>query len=836
MAFRHRFAFPLVRGLHARPAAALRERAHLFRADCLLFNERNGRSSDLRDLLSLIATNTGFGDPCHLSVQGQDASSALEALSTFLAGEFLASDEEPAAHPSGGIGTVLPQLLREASAHWWTGEGLSPGLGEGLAVLASGLALPAEEPRLRHTSADLEIRTFAAALAQVEGELLSESTHAEHPTLRAILEAHRAMLQDRAWRGSVAQGIQDQALTARSALLEAGQIWAKTLEASDQALLRERAADVRGLSARLVRALGGPTPEAPLQTPDAPYVLVARDLPLNQFPRLDRTHLRGMVLTECGPTSHIAILARTFGIPLVAGIHGLPPVLAPGARLLIDGAHGIVVEEAPAAVRRYFAVESEGRTIHRERLKPYAGQAAATRDGRPVAIQANLSLAEEACGAFALGAEGVGLFRTEMLFLERATPPTEDEQFEIYRAVLQAAGARPITLRMLDSGGDKPLPYLRLPLESNPFLGQRAVRWYAQHPDIIRTQVRAALRASAQGGHLRLMVPMVTGASELAWVRQLVEEEARRLEVPVPPLGAMIEVPAAALDLAVLARHADFFCVGSNDLVQYLFAADRNLPSVTRPEFSWHPITLRLLDRIVRAARAAGRPISICGEMAARPELMPLLVGLGFEALSVAPSAILELKRVMGTLDAPACEALAARALACERAEEVEALFRSSGPRQPSRPVIEVDLLELDVPCLTKEEAIKRLVERVFLGGRTRAPRLLEEAIWARERVFATGVGYGFAVPHCQTNAMECATLAMLRLSEPVAWGAADESPVRTVLLLALPGEDVGEAHLRLFARLARRLMDGAFRKHLEDTPDPQALLETLRGELPSIW
>ncbi|WLT30431.1 phosphoenolpyruvate--protein phosphotransferase [Geothrix sp. PMB-07] len=830
------FTFPLVRGLHARPAAALRERAQLFRADCLLLNERNGRSSDLRDLLSLIATNTGYGDLCRLTVQGPDAPSAMEALSVFLTGEFLETDGEPTPPHSGGIGTIIPQLLMKASARWWVGQGVSPGLGEGLAVMSSGFTLPAEEPRIRVASAEMEIKAFTAAMAQVEGELAAESIHAEHPTLRAILEAHRAMLQDRAWRGSVALGIRDRNLSARSAILEAGQAWAKTLESSDHVLLRERAADVRGLSARLVRALGGSAPEAPLQTPAEPFVLVARDLPLNLFPKLDRTHLRGLLLTDCGPTSHIAILARTFGIPLVVGIHGLPSTLPPGTRLLVDGLHGAVVEDAPATVSQYFAVEAEAQKTHQERLKQDVHRAPDPGHGQPLSVQANLALAEEGPGAFALGADGVGLFRTEMLFLERAAPPTEDEQVEIYHSVLAAAGNLPVTLRLLDAGGDKPLPFLRLPFEANPFLGQRAVRWYAQHPEIIRTQVRAAIRAAADGGNLRIMIPMVTEPAELAWVRNLVQEEAQRLGRPVPPLGAMVEVPAAALHLAALADQADFFCVGSNDLVQYLFAADRNLPSVARPEFAWHPVTLRLLESIVRSARTAGRPLSLCGEMAARPELLPLLVGLGFDTVSVAPSAILELKRAARSLDAASCKAMAHQAMACSSAEEVEALFRPPLIKQPTYPVVEAELLELDTPCLTKEEAIKRLVERVFLAGRTEAPAMLEEAIWARERVFATGVGHGFAVPHCQTKAMACATLAMLRLAEPVDWGASDDPPVRTVLLLALPGEDVGEEHLRLFARLARRLMDEAFRRHLEETPDPQALLETLRTEVLSIW
>ena len=482
----------------------------------------------------------------------------------------------------------------------------------------------------------------------------------------------------------------------------------------------------------------------------------------------------------------------------------------------MDGTRGLVVPDPPPELEAYYALEA------RERARVGAGTAETTADGVPVALHANIMGPAEAARAFQLGARGIGLFRTEMLFLDRPEPPSEEEQFQAYREALEAAQGRPVVLRLLDVGGDKPLSYLPLAPEANPFLGMRGVRWYGQHPDLVRTQLRAACRAAAHG-ELRLMIPMVTDVEELRTVRALMPPGAN------VPLGIMVEVPAAALNLAALAREADFLSVGTNDLVQYLFAADRGGAAVSRPWHDWHPATLRVLARIV--ADASGKPLSVCGEMAGRPRLLPLLVGLGFRSFSMAPGLLLEAGRTLASLETGRCRELAERALAAGSAPEVEALL-AERTGSGAVPLAAPELIELDAPCASREEAIKLLCERMAALGRGRDPLELEEAVWAREAAYATGVGWGFAVPHCKSPAVAAASLGLLRLARPVSWEAPDGQPVGFVLLLATPGDDGGQEHLRVFARLARKLMDPAFRAALQEAPAKDDLLKLLQDHV----
>lgn len=809
------FAFPLERGLHARPAAALRGFAQAFSPVCLFRNERNGRSADLQDLLSLIATDTGPGDPCRLTIQGPDASMALRAFETYLSTDFLDTDEEPEVLQNGSVGTVLRRLLDDGGVHWHTGVGLSGGVGQGPAWVLGGFDLAKEPLVIGDQDPDSEQRTVSEGLRKVEADLAASATHADHGTTRSILEAHRAILQDRAWRASIFAGIHEQRLTARSAVVAAGRKWVEALAAADQPLLKDRVADIKDLTGRLLRALDGSREDGPALPSGIQSVLVARDLTLSQFLALPFHQVAGLVVAECGPTSHLAILARTFGVPFVGGLSQGSMGLKEGTVLLVDGRRGLVVLDPPVSVSRYTAIEREARESLVRRMCSDSSRKARTKDGQSLTILANISLAEEVSGALALGAEGVGLFRTETLCVEAGAIPEEARQAAAYRSALLAAEGLPVTLRLFDAGGDKPIPGLAMPRESNPFLGLRAVRWYPARAEVVRTQLRAALLA-APAGSLNLLVPMVATRAELAWVRALLMEVASGMGLPVPPLGIMVEVPALALHLAAVADLADFFCVGTNDLVQYLFATDRGNPAVARPEFDWHPATLRLLDLVVREAARLGRPLSLCGEMAADPDLLPLLAGLGFRTLSMAPSAIPQVKYAAKSLDMARASGLARAALDAPDAMTVRALLRSFRSDGSSLPLVEPDLVVLDAACASREEALKLLVERLHGAGRTDHPDEVEEAIWARERVVATGVGHGYAVPHCQASALIRPSLAILRLGEPIRWGCTDEELVHTVILLALPGEEAQEDHLRVFAHLARRLMRESFRSTLE--------------------
>jgi fructose-specific PTS system IIA-like component len=807
------FRFPLQGGLHARPAAALRLRA--LGSPCTWVNDATGHRASLGDLLALLATDTHQEDPCRILAEGPGAEATLADLKAFLEGPFLALDGPPPA-AQGQAGTVVPGLLAQEGASWWAGAAVAPGVGSGPVVLletpvrAQGTG-PTEDP-------EGETLALRGALRALGARLGHEAAAASHPVQRAVLEAHGAMLQDGAWGAAMEAHIRQDLMAAPDAVRAGAETFAGKLRASSSPYLQERALDVEDLAERLVEELA-PATGQPLTPLNAPAVLVARELPPSRFLALDPRLLRGLVLTGGSRTSHTAILARSFGIPTVAG---LAAPLRAGQTVLVDGTRGLVIPDPSVRLLAYYQAEAGPRRTP-----------APAAPGTPITLRANILAPREVPGAMAAGADGIGLYRTEMLFLDRPAPPDEEEQLTAYREVLAAAQGRPVVLRLLDAGADKPLPYLALPPEANPFLGCRGVRLYPLHPGLIRTQVRAALRAGTAGA-LRLMVPMVAEVEELQAVRTLVAACAAELaqegldHVAAPPLGIMVEVPAAVFNLDAL--RPDFFCVGTNDLVQYLFAADRGDPGVAKAPHDWHPATLRALAAVVQGGRRLGLPVSLCGELAGRPRLLPLLLGLGYRELSMAPPLLPAAQAAAATLDLAACEALAALALAAGTAQEVEALLQAHPCARPGGPLLDPALVVLDAACQTKEEAIKVLVERLAATGRTLDPLAVEEAVWARERLYATGVGFGFAVPHCKCEAAT-PSLAVLRLRQGLDWAALDGAPVDTVLLLTMGAGD-GDEHLRVFARLARKLVDPAFRAALKDAPTAEPLLAHLSAHL----
>jgi fructose-specific PTS system IIA-like component len=584
----------------------------------------------------------------------------------------------------------------------------------------------------------------------------------------------------------------------------------------------------------LLREIYGDAAQAAELKLTAEAVVVAEALTPGQFLALDRKWLKGLVLASAGGTSHTVILARSFNIPTLAGVAELSTIPLGGQEIVVDAEAGALVTNLNAAARRYYELEERRVTGRLARLKKISTRDAATEDGARIEIAANISTAGEAAGAFASGAEGIGLFRTEMLFLDRAAPPDEAEQFESYRAVLAAAHGRPVVIRTLDVGGDKPLPYLHLPAEANPFLGRRAIRIYPQFETLFRTQIRALVRASATG-KLGVMIPMLATVDEARWVKNLVAEEQQKCAAeniafdPGMSLGAMIEVPAAALAVEALSREMDFFSIGSNDLLQYFMAADRmdsKLGALSNP---LQPAFLRLLKLIVDAAQSRQKEISLCGEIGGQVRLLPLLAGLGLNKISAAAPAIAGLKAELSRLNRKTCQQLLEAAAHCATADEVDVLLEQFSA-QASLPLLETGLVMIDADATSKEEAIKQAVDRLFVTSRTDQAHLVEDAVWRREATYSTGFGHGFAIPHCQTNAVRFNSLVLLKLKTPVAWNSLDGQPVRVVILLAIRSAQAGTTHLQVLAKLARKIMDDDFRAALEQENNAGRLCAILQA------
>lgn len=526
---------------------------------------------------------------------------------------------------------------------------------------------------VENTDAELQRLQTASALCAGELSALIESLRQNAVADQAeILDFQLLLLEDENYMGRIAGIVQGEQVNCEYAVARHSRLYREELSALDNPYLNERAADISDIEQRLLRALSRRGKAA---LPSDPVIAVAQDLTPSQVVELGHGKLEGIILEKGGLSSHCVILARSMGIPCIIGAAGILAQVEQGQPVLLDAEAGeIVPSPDEEAVRRYRQYQ-EAKQRERQSLEQFRCGKTATADGRTMKVYANITSHLEVPGILEQGGEGVGLLRTEMLYMEQDAPPDEETQFSFYSAIVKGLAGRPLIIRTLDVGGDKSIPYLGIPPEENPFLGYRAIRYCLDHPEIFKPQLAAILRAAALGP-VRLMLPMVAAAGEVAQAKEIVAAVRRELEDrgtaagPVP-VGIMVETPAAAVMADQLAGLVDFFSIGTNDLTQYLFAADRNNPRVASLNSYFQPALLRMVERICRCAHEKGIEVGICGQAGEVEQLIPLWVGMGVDELSVSIPSIPRVRRRISRCDTAACRELAGRALACISEAEV---------------------------------------------------------------------------------------------------------------------------------------------------------------------
>ncbi len=671
-------------GLHARPAARFVQAAGGFGADVEVTNLTSGRGpASGRSLNGLATLGVRQGHEILVSAHGPQAAAALDALAELAARDF---DEEPAR-------VARPTALAPVAAP------VGPTPGGGLTGLPGAPGIASGPARRLRTSAP-EIPSGSSRTPEEEWDALGgalEHVRAEIHTARdsvaarageysaAIFDAHLLFLDDDALLGPARRAIFEEGRNAAEAWYAAAEAVAGDYRGLDDDYLRARADDVMAVAGQVVLALTG---EAAGLSMTRPGIVVAADLTPADTAGLDRQLAQGIATAAGSPTSHSAILARSLGIPAAVGLGRTLLEVPDDTSLLLDGDAGVVyvepADELVAEYERRAAVREEAAREARTR----AAEPAVTRDGQPVEVVANIGSPDDVAAALANGAEGVGLLRTEFLFLERDSMPGEDEQYAAYNRIAEALEGRPLVLRTLDVGADKPLPYLPAQPEANPFLGVRGIRLALARPELLETQLRAALRTSAEHP-LKVMFPMVATLEEYRQARSALEhvrEELVQTGTAVPEeleVGVMIEVPAAALVAEVFAPEVDFFSLGTNDLTQYTMAAERGNPSVAGLADGLHPAVLRLIRVVAEAGSRHERWVGVCGELASDPTAVPVLVGLGIKELSANAPAIPAVKQAVRGVDTEAARTLADAALELSSAAEVRALVEG-GPTEPA--------------------------------------------------------------------------------------------------------------------------------------------------------
>ncbi len=663
---------PNPNGLHARPAAVLSSTAKTFKSDIRL--QLGDRFANARSVTSLMALETARGDKVLLVAKGPDAREAVDRLTPMIAEGLGDEGCVPVAAPATMTMAPIaaPAPRKDADPNLITGVAASSGLAVGdvyqvrhveIQVKEEG-GTPDHERRLLDDAVDKAAGQLEALRAQLHG-------HKEQAKA-AIFAAHSELLEDpdliEIATSAIAKG-----KSAAFAWKSAVKSHAERLAGLRNQLLAQRANDLRDVGERVLEILTGITREAPSYPANA--VIIAEDLTPSDTAVMERGKVMGFATVRGGATSHVAILARSLGIPALAGIEARALELPNGTPVILDGSKGTLrLNPSPEEMKQLREAQIRHEQQRKEDLA-HALEPATTTDGHNIEVAGNIGGLKDAGEVAQLGGDGVGLLRSEFLFMERSAPPSEDEQFEEYKAIALALGAdRPLIIRTLDVGGDKPLAYLPIPKEDNPFLGERGIRVGLDRPEILRTQLRALLRASPFG-KLKIMFPMIATMAELRDAKAILAEEAGSLGIPPMPCGIMVEIPAVAIMAEVFAKEADFFSIGTNDLTQYALAMDRGHPKLAPKVDALNPGLLRLIALTVEGARKHKRFTGVCGGIAGDAQAVPILVGLGVDELSVSLPSIPMIKAQVRRLSYTDCQELAQRALNCRTGDEVRSLL-----------------------------------------------------------------------------------------------------------------------------------------------------------------
>jgi len=663
-------------GLHARPAKVLVNLAKQFKSTISLHH--GGKKANAKSMVSVLTLGAGRGSGITVQADGVDEDEAIADIEAAIRSGLGDEDHEsPVKTEMAPVQKEVPSVIHQGTENLEAGVikgvGAAPGIAVGPIFHFQQTELNLDKPESISADGQMELAEALNSAKEQLSELFQQMTDKKLGAEAAIFDAHRELLDD------------PELLEAVEARVNSGQsqlkAWKATIDeragaiaALHDPLLAARADDLRDVGKRVLRLMLGLS-ETGVSMPTTPVVVVARELSPSETASFNSELVLGFGIVEGGPTSHIAILARALGLPAIVGVDESMLALEEKTPVILNGNDGTLTVNPTADVLER-AKQSQKRWLEYRRFaQEQSSLPAISQDGVRVDVTANAGSIADAAEALHMGADGIGLLRTEFLFLERTTAPSEDEQFSVYNAIAETMKTLPVIVRTLDIGGDKPLAYIQMKPELNPFLGERGIRLCLNRPELFREQLRAILRA-APSGNLKIMFPMVSDIVELRQARVIIEELCRELNAPAVQIGIMIEVPSAALMADVFAPEIDFFSIGTNDLTQYTLAMDRGNSALASKHDGLHPAVLRLIAMTIDAAHKHGKRADICGELGSDAAAIPILLGLGMDELSVSIPSVPTVKAQVRALKIADWQALARAALNCSTALDVRELVK----------------------------------------------------------------------------------------------------------------------------------------------------------------
>ncbi|MGC8979339.1 phosphoenolpyruvate--protein phosphotransferase [Caldisericum sp.] len=681
-------------GLHARPASLFVQEASKFKSKITIQNiSANKPPVDAKSMMEVAFQGTAKkGEKLRITAQGEDAKQAIDTLKKLVESGFGEMDVTSTnVKPLGKPVTESENLVKDAQINAegsipyetleLSGIPASPGYVVAPAFLFMEISFDVE----KRTIADVEeeINKLDEAVNKAISEIDSIRKKVEengNKNEAQIFEFHKMILQDKNLIGEIKKKISNEKVNAEYAVKEVFEEWRIKFEKLNDAYMKLRAADIKDIGDRVISILTGKKKQS-MSSIKEPVIIVAKDLSPSDTALLEKDKVKGILTALGGSTSHTSILAKMWGIPAVVGAGDQVLSITSGTLVAIDGMNGKVVINPKADLKVEFEKKEEERIENENKVLKHAFEPAITTDGKQVEVVANIGDIPSAYDALKFGAEGIGLLRTEVLYLERQNAPDEDEQYNFYKQIGEIIGKRPLIIRTADIGGDKPLPYLKFPNESNPFLGLRAVRLYFEQPDFFLTQIKAILRA-AVGFNFKIMLPMISSVDEVVRVKNLIEQakdellkEGKEFNHRVD-LGIMVEIPSAAILADKIVEEVDFFSIGSNDLTQYTLAVDRGNESVSSYYQPFSPALFRLFKMVIDAAHTQGKWAGLCGELAGERDAVPVLLGLGLDEFSMSPRSIPSVKALIRSLNYEKTKSFGENVLNAKNEKEVKELIR----------------------------------------------------------------------------------------------------------------------------------------------------------------
>jgi phosphoenolpyruvate-protein phosphotransferase len=660
-------------GLHARPAKVLVNLAKQFKSNISL--QHKGKKANAKSMVSVLTLGAVRGSDITVQVEGVDEETAIAEIQAAILSGLGDNDGHPEPKPipvKAEEPAVVHQATENPEPGVIKGVGAAPGIAVGPIFHFQQVEYDLDNLETVSTNGHLSLSEALEHAKSQLVELHQQMVNKKLGNEAAIFEAHKELLDD----PELTEAVQARVTMGQTPI----KAWKATIDeqaaaiaALNDALLAARADDLRDVGKRVLRLMLGVSDKGVM--PTTPVVVVARELSPSDTASFDPERVLGFGIVEGGPTSHIAILARALGLPAIVGVDESMLALEEKTPVILNGNDGtLTVNPASDVLER--ARQSQKRWLEYRRFaQEQASLPAISQDGIRVDVTANAGSIADAAEALHMGADGIGLLRTEFLFLERTTAPSEEEQFSVYHAIAETMKTLPVIVRTLDIGGDKPVAYIQMKPELNPFLGERGIRLCLNRPELFREQLRAILRA-APSGNLKIMFPMISDIAEVRQARTLIEGLRRELNAPEVQIGIMIEVPSAALMADVFAPEIDFFSIGTNDLTQYTLAMDRGNAALASKHDGLHPAVLRLIAHTIESAHKYGKRADICGELGSDAAAIPILLGLGMDELSVSIPSVPTVKAQVRALKISELQSLARDALNCSTAQEVRELVK----------------------------------------------------------------------------------------------------------------------------------------------------------------